>query len=121
MVERDVGRDAVSPCGEVAVDPEERARAVDAPESFHGEILGSGGVADDAHDPGVYQALMVAKELLESFEVASDESLLQVHWLQVHRPLSVGSTQVSGARLQRSGVELTWIRGTKLVLAGKSN
>jgi hypothetical protein len=41
---------------------------------------------------------MIAEQLLEGFEVARDESLLQVH-----QPLSIGSTQVGGERLQRVG------------------
>ncbi len=79
MVKGDVGGDAPRPGAKIAGRFESRSGPVDAPESFHGQILGNAGITDDANNPGIDFLLVLAKESLEGFEVARREPFQQFH------------------------------------------
>src|SRR5262249_5746820 len=81
MVERGIGGDAAEPGLEVAVGPEAGVRAISAQESFHGQILGRSGIADDADGPAIDGGLVLAKERFKSVEAPRREPLEQVHVL----------------------------------------
>ena len=89
MVERGVGSDPARPGAEIALRLEPRSSLVDAPESFHCEILGDTGVANDADNPGVNFLLVLPKQRLEGFQVARRETLQQSHL-----PLSITTYSV---------------------------
>jgi hypothetical protein len=52
---------------------------VHAPESFHGQILRSCRIADNAHDLAIDFTLVLAEERFEGLEIARRQSLQQVH------------------------------------------
>src|SRR5260370_34516434 len=79
MVEGGVGGDAPRPGAKIAGRFESRSGPVDAPESFHGQILGDSTVTDDADNPGIDFLLVLPKKRFESFQVARRESLQQLH------------------------------------------
>lgn len=79
MVESGIGGDSASPGLEIAVGPETVPIFVDAPESFHGQILGDAGVADDTDNPGVDFLLVLPEQHLEGFQVACREAFQQFH------------------------------------------
>src|SRR5438046_8321230 len=89
MVERGDGSDPARPGAEIALRLEPRSSLVDAPESFHCEILGDTGVANDADNPGVNFLLVLPKQRLEGFQVARRETLQQLHL-----PLSITTYSV---------------------------
>ena len=84
MVESGVGSDPSRPSVKIAGWVESVARPVNAPESFHGEILGNSVVTDDADNPGVNFLVVLSKQGFESFQVARREP-----FQQFHRPLSI--------------------------------
>jgi len=55
--------------------------AINAPKGFHGQILRSGWIAHDAHNPAIDGALVLPEKRFESVEVSRGESLEQVHAL----------------------------------------
>src|SRR5450432_1044167 len=79
MIDGGVGRDPVGPRPEIAFGIEPGARAVNAPERFHGKVLGDSGVTNDAHDPRVNLLLVLAKQHLEGVQVAGRETLQEFH------------------------------------------
>src|SRR5215831_6022606 len=81
MVDRQVGSDPPCPSTEVAIGAKPAPGAVDAPKGLHGQILRSGRVAHDAHDPGVDIALKLAYQRLERIDLAMREPLAQIHEL----------------------------------------
>src|SRR5258708_19787958 len=84
MVECRVGGDTARPRTEIAGRIESLSRFVDAPERFHGEILGNAAVTDDANSPGVDFLLVRSKQRFEGFKVARREP-----FQQFHLPLSI--------------------------------
>ena len=51
------------------------AGAIDAREGLHGQLFGCGRIADDAQNPAVDRALMLAEERLKGVEIAIAEPL----------------------------------------------
>src|SRR5258708_15350881 len=79
MVESGVGRNAPRPSAKIAGGVEPRARLVNAPESFHGEILSNSAVSNYTDSPGVNFLLVLSKQRLEGFQIARRETLQQLH------------------------------------------
>src|SRR6266699_2976445 len=79
MVESRIGRYSARPGAEIARGVEPRARFVNAPKSFHGEILSNSGVSNDTDNPGVDFLLVLSKQRLEGFQIARCETLQQLH------------------------------------------
>jgi hypothetical protein len=84
MVESGVGSDSSRPSAKIAGSVESVARPVNAPESFHREILGNSVVTDDADNPGVNFLVVLSKQRFKGFQVARREP-----FQQFHLPLSI--------------------------------
>src|ERR1700756_2403704 len=101
MVDRQVGSDPPCPGTEVAIGAKLVPRAVDAPESLHGQILGNAWVAHNTHGPGVDVALKLTYQRLD---LAMREPLEQIHELLY--PVFTGYKHAGykffGARQRRS-------------------
>jgi hypothetical protein len=62
---------------------------MDAPETFHGQVLGCRVVADDAQDPAVDSPLMLAKEQFEGADIALPELIQYIaRWVRHSSSLS---------------------------------
>jgi hypothetical protein len=79
VIEGGIGGDAPEPGFEVAMRPEAGVSPINAPKGFHGQILRSGRIAHNAHNPAIDGALVLPKKRFESVEVSRGESLEQVH------------------------------------------
>src|SRR6266849_2633041 len=79
MVESGVGRDSLRPSTKISGRVKPRSGPVNAPESFHGQILGNAGITDDADNPGIDFLLVLPKERFESVQVARREPFQQFH------------------------------------------
>src|SRR5271168_3484070 len=79
MIQGCVGADSARPGSEIPVWSELGSMFVDAPKSFHGEILSDAGVADDADNPGIDFLLVLPEQHFEGFQVACREAFQQFH------------------------------------------
>src|SRR6516162_1682538 len=79
MVDRQVGGDPACPGAEVTIRAKPVPRTVDAPKSFHGQILGNAWVTHNTHDPGVDVTLKLTYQRLERIDLAMREPLEQLH------------------------------------------
>src|SRR5207302_714353 len=94
MVDRQVGSYSPCPGTKVAIRAKLVPRAVNAPKSFHGQILGNTWVAHNTHCPGVDFALKLAYQRLERIDLAMREPLEQIHEL-LYPVLRDTNTQVT--------------------------
>jgi hypothetical protein len=94
MVDRQVGSDSPCPGTEVAIRAKLLPGAVNAPKSFHREILRNAWVAHNANGPGVDIALKLTNQRLERIDLAMREPLEQIHEL-LCRVLRDTNTQVT--------------------------
>ena len=74
-VESRAGGDAPRPGLEGARGLKACVSAMDAPEGLDHEVLGSGGIANDAQNPAVDGTLMLAEERFECIEIAEPEAI----------------------------------------------
>jgi hypothetical protein len=95
MVDRQVGSDPSRPGSEVAIRVKLVPCAVNAPKSFHGQILGNTRVAHNAHGPGVDVPLKLPDQGFERIDLAMREPPEQIHEL-LYPVLRDTSTQVTG-------------------------
>src|SRR5262245_18795673 len=79
MVDREVGGDTACPGSKVARRLKSLACPVDAPQSFHCQVLGQTGIANDARNPCVDVALVIPNQCLESIDLTTYESPEQIH------------------------------------------